>query len=506
MYEFPYPSQGPMILNLFFAFSAIGIAIFALFELKIVLGFWRAHKAQKHRKTVRFPPMDRAHIPSVTVQLPIYNEPLVATELIRAVLELNYPRDQLHIQILDDSTDGTSALIEALLNNLEESSVSISHVRRAERIGYKAGALAHGMTLTDSDFFAIFDADFIPPKDFLRRALIDENMFYDENVAFVQGRWTFYNLNKNILTRLQSILIDRHFVVQKPYQMAAQRTVFFNGSGGIWRRSAIEAAGGWSADTLCEDLDLSYRCAMLGYTGHYDSTLTCPSEIPPNLQSFKLQQRRWAKGSAQCMIKLIPDVMSSKKITYKGEDLFAMIGYLIHPILLFYVLAWPWVVLQGSSPTFLWTCQIGLVLGNLAAISGFLSTYIMRSGQKKGLAMVVEVLASMILGITLMVNNSIAFMSGLLTREGEFERTPKAGLNSNGSAGVGRRLPLHWTFIIEAAVAGYGIVAATLMFNRGHFLEAQQSFLLGLAMFAMVVAQIRRPRLKLSLQKSSAVD
>lgn len=483
-----------MTLNIFFAFASLGMAIFALFELKIVWGYWLSRKRQLSPGTQITPSLHDTTGPTVTVQLPLYNEPLVAIELIRAVLDIDYPPDLLHIQILDDSTDQTPVLIADFLDNLNATQISISHVRRTKRIGYKAGALAHGMTLVKSEYYAIFDSDFLPPRDFLRRALIDENMFEDDKTAFVQGRWTYYNLNENMLTRLQSILIDRHFVVQKPYQVATGRTLFFNGSGGIWRRTAIEAAGGWSADTLSEDMDLSYRCALLGYSGRYESTLICPSEIPPSLQSFKLQQRRWAKGSAQCMIKLLPGIWKSDLLSHRVDDIHAMVGYLIHPLLLCYVLAWPWVVLQGSSPMFLWICQIGLVLGNLAAISGFLSTYIARGGKKKGLSMAFEILASMILGITMMVNNTMAFFSGLFVKKGEFERTPKLGQSRARPSEKPRRQPLHWTFFLETALAGYGFVAATFMFNRGHAFEAQQSLLLGCAMLVMVTVQLRRPK------------
>ncbi len=494
-----------MILDVFFAMASLGIAVFALFELRIVWGYWQARRRQPEAGAGAGPsargapeqggPDGGADYPEVTVQLPIYNEPQVALDLVRAVLRFDYPCDRMRIQVLDDSTDETPALIAAFLAGPEAAGFSIDHVRRRRRSGYKAGALAHGMTLVDSQFFAIFDSDFLPPADFLRRALIDERMFADPLTAFVQGRWTFYNVDENLFTRLQSILIDRHFVVQKPFQAANRRTLFFNGSGGIWRRSAIEAAGGWSADTLSEDMDLSYRCALLGYSGRYDASLTCPSEIPPDLESFKLQQRRWARGSAQCMVKLLPRVVASDRLHHKAHDVHAMSGYLIHPLLLGHVLVWPWVVLQGGSPLFLWGCQGSLVLGNLAAISGFLSTSIVRGGRRKPSAVALEILASMALGIAMMVNNTAAFFSGLVTRQSEFERTPKRG---RGGAGApprnrDRRARLHWTFFVETALAGYGLVAATVMYRRGYGFEAQQSLLMGLAMLAVVVVQLRRP-------------
>lgn len=475
-------------MEIFFALISLAIAIFALLELRMVLSFWRMKRAGRGPVHAVQRALAGDAAPTVCVQLPIYNEPNVALSLIRAVHALDYPLDRMTVQVLDDSTDDTPLLVESLLDEIDPDRAMFTHVRRSNREGYKAGALGHGMALSEADFFAVFDADFLPPPGFLRRALIDHSPFDDENVAFVQGRWTFYNVDQNILTRVQSILIDRHFHIQKPFQVDGRRTVHFNGSGGVWRRSAVEAAGGWTADTLCEDLDLTYRCALSGFNGRYDMDLTCPSEIPADLAAFKLQQRRWAKGSAQCATKLLGRVLRSERIVSPVDDTHVLLGYMIHPLLLIYTLIWPWIVLGGADTAYLWACQVALIIGNVAAVTGFLTTYRVRGGPKAPFALGVrDVLVSTALGVSLMVNNSIAFLSGLVSRYGVFDRTPKGGAVPAASRRVRR---LHWTVYPEAAVGIYGLTAGLYMFSLGHSIWGQQSFFMGIAMLGIAAVQV----------------
>ena len=287
-----------------FAIAALGIATFALWELRIVTGYWKQARRRDSDAMLKGSiTLSDRRTPSVTVQLPIYNEAAVVGQLIQHAAALDYPRDALHIQILDDSTDSTPEIVAAALAALPPERASLfSHVQRGSRDGFKAGALAHGMTLSSTEFYAIFDSDFLPPQGFLRRVLIEGTAFDDPEIAFVQGRWTFYNQDENLFARIQSILIDRHFLVQKPFQIAEGDDIMFNGSGGVWRRSAIETAGGWSGDTLCEDMDLTYRTVLGGQRGVYDIELECANELPADIVAFKLQQRRWAKGTAQNLV------------------------------------------------------------------------------------------------------------------------------------------------------------------------------------------------------------
>lgn len=461
-------------------------------ELRIVYGYWRLGAgAPAWRRNDQ--------LPDVLVQLPLFNEPSVAVQLLNAAARLDYPRGQLRVQVLDDSTDDTPQIIAAHLALIDPDRTLFDHIRRPDRSGYKAGALQYGLGLNIAPFVAIFDADFVPPPDFLLQALRDQSPFHDANVAFLQGRWTYYNRNANLLTRVQSVLIDRHFFVQKPFQQAGGRVVHFNGSGGIWRRSAIDAAGGWTADTLCEDLDLSYRCALLSMNGVYNPALTCPSEIPQDLTAFKLQQRRWAKGSAQVAAKLIGKVARSGRGHI--DDLHVLLGYLIHPLLLAFTLLWPWVVMAGTSTPMLWTLQGALILGNVAAFVGLMTTFRAR-GDARGPAWqgVLDVAGAMVVGVSLMVNNAIAFCSGLFKPHGIFERTPK------GNQAAKAKGPWHWTVWAETALAIYGLGAGTLLFAQGHYIWGQQSFFMGCIMTYAVLLQIMPPLRKPNASPAMSSD
>ena len=250
-----------------------------------------------------------ATYPAVTVQLPIYNERHVAIRLIDAIAMLDYPADKLHIQILDDSTDSTTGLIARHIHQYTH--LNIVHIRRATRTGYKAGALAYGLTQTTHPYVAIFDADFIPPPDFLQRTI--PYLEHDAQLGFVQTRWGHLNRTDNALTRAQVIAIDNHFVIEQAGRHLSDWMVPFNGTGGVWRVATIEDAGGWSAGTLTEDLDLSFRAQLRGWRVHYLPHLVVPGELPPQLAAYRQQQARWAKGGSQCLRKLGSSVWASDK-------------------------------------------------------------------------------------------------------------------------------------------------------------------------------------------------
>lgn len=481
------------MLEFMFFIATGAILLFAAHELRMLWGFWSKGLSNKKR-TRTAAAAELRHAPTVLVQLPVYNEPEVVAPLIKAVSGLDYPAERLSVQILDDSTDSTTQRIQAALAALDpDARARFHHIRRFNRAGFKAGALEHGLSKDSSEFVAIFDADFLPPADFLRRALIEGTAFDDADVAFLQGRWTHYNGDANSLARVQSVLIDRHFLVQKPFQMANGDDVTFNGSGGIWRRSAINAAGGWKSRTLCEDLDLSYRSALIGKTGRYDADLVCPNEIPASIEAFKQQQRRWAKGTAQCIAALFPQILKLGGVERRLNNAFAISGYLIHPVLLFYTLSWPLLVLGGTTDlTVLWICQLALVLGNIAAIGAFATTYYVRNDGSGTVRAARDVLLSTALGISLMVNNTVAFLSGVFGSRGVFERTPKTGWSARAA-----HLPeesaapkLNWIVFAEAVFACYALTASLLMVQAGYVLEAQQTFLFGVLMLGLVGLQL----------------
>lgn len=259
-----------VVLSLLYAVAALLASAFAFVELRMLWRFLR-NRAAIHATFEGTPRVAPGHYgtpaPTVTIQIPLYNERTTAEQIIRAAAAQDYPRDRFDVQVLDDSTDETRDIVAAAVAGVRATGVRIEHIHRDNRQGYKAGALAAGLERTSAEFFAVFDADFVPEPTFLRRLLIEERTFDDPKVAFVQARWSFCGPVKNLFSSALALLIDRHFFVQKPTRAFVGDVTTFNGSAGIWRRRAVEEAGGWSADTLTEDLDLSYRCALRAGAG-----------------------------------------------------------------------------------------------------------------------------------------------------------------------------------------------------------------------------------------------
>src|SRR5687767_11918630 len=270
-------------------------------------------------------------LPVITVQLPIYNEMYVADRLIDSVCELDYPRELLEIQVLDDSTDETRIVAERAVQRQAARGIDICYLHRADRTGYKAGALEAGMKVAKGEFIAIFDADFIPTEDFLRRTV---PFFVDAKVAMVQARWGHINQDYSLLTKIQSILLDAHFVLEHGGRNRAGLFFNFNGTAGIWRRTAITDAGGWQHDTLTEDLDLSYRAQLRGWRFVFLPDLIAPAEVPVEMDSFKSQQHRWAKGSIQTCLKLLPRILRSNvPLHVKTEAFFHLTANFNYPLM-----------------------------------------------------------------------------------------------------------------------------------------------------------------------------
>src|SRR6185369_1972792 len=254
------------------------------------------------------PPLDPT--PTVTIQLPLYNEMYVADRLIDAVCRIDYPRDLLEIQVLDDSTDETRNVAEQAVRRWADEGIDIKYIHRTDRVGYKAGALEEGLKTARGEFVAIFDADFIPTSDFLIRLMPH---FGDPKVGMVQARWGHINQDYSLLTKIQSILLDGHFVLEHGGRNRAGHFFNFNGTAGVWRRCVIGDAGGWQHDTLTEDLDLSYRAQLRGWRFHFLPDLVVPAELPVEMNAFKSQQHRWAKGSIQTCRKLLPEILQSNQ-------------------------------------------------------------------------------------------------------------------------------------------------------------------------------------------------
>jgi cellulose synthase/poly-beta-1,6-N-acetylglucosamine synthase-like glycosyltransferase len=494
-----FPEAMQVVLSLLYAAAALLAAAFAFIELRMLWRFLR-NRAAIHATFDAAPEGAPARggspPPTVTVQIPLYNERTTAEQIIRAAAAQDYPRDRFDVQVLDDSTDETRDIVARAVAEVRASGVRIAHLHRDNRQGYKAGALAAGLEHTDAEFFAVFDADFVPEPSFLKRLLVEERAFEDPKVAFVQARWSFGGPVKNLFSSALALLIDRHFFVQKPTRAFVGDVTTFNGSAGIWRRKAVDEAGGWSADTLTEDLDLSYRCALRGWRGAYVHRVAVVNEIPGHMRAFKMQQHRWAKGNAQCFKSLTGRVMASKGVLHdRWEEAFLLAGYAIHPILLTNLLLWPWAVLYMDRTLF-WSLQALMGVAILVAPLSFAITVIERDG-RWSLASIGEIVAGICVGIGLMVNNSAGQVQGFVEAGGEFVRTPKSNRRPGApqrSAARTYTSPLHWTFFAELVVIGYCFATTAVLMSRGEGLWAVP--LVFWAMCLGLVAQMQMsPRL-----------
>src|SRR6476661_7259932 len=291
--------------------TLILVVYFFILSILAIYGWHRYYLVYVYMKNKDRAPSPLAPLavpPPVTVQLPIFNEMYVADRLIDAVCEMEYPRELLEIQVLDDSTDETTEIADLAVRRHAARGFDIHYLHRVDRTGYKAGALEAGLRVAKANFIAIFDADFIPPKDFLLKTLPH---FADATVGMVQARWGHINQDYSLLTKIQAILLDGHFVLEHGGRNRAGCFFNFNGTAGVWRRAAIDAAGGWQHDTLTEDLDLSYRAQLLGWRFVFLPHVVSPAEVPVEMNSFKSQQHRWAKGSIQTCLKLLPRILRS---------------------------------------------------------------------------------------------------------------------------------------------------------------------------------------------------
>jgi cellulose synthase/poly-beta-1,6-N-acetylglucosamine synthase-like glycosyltransferase len=421
----------------------------------------RPNDLSKQSDVVQWP--DGTEWPAVTVQLPIYNEMYVAERVIRAAARLEYPAELLQIQVLDDSTDETSEIVGRVVAQLRKAGVNIDHLHRTDRAGFKAGALQAGMASANGEFMAIFDADFVPPTDFLRRAL---PYLADPGVAFVQTRWGHLNPDYSWLTFLQSLAIDAHFVVEQFARSRAGYWFNFNGTAGIWRRKALEEAGGWTADTLTEDLDLSYRAYLLGWRGHYVRDIVVPAELPPNFSAFRDQQHRWARGSLECARKLLPQVWRAPiPFSHKLQASLHLGGYSVHLLLFGLTLIYPLVALFNANYPQL-SSLYGLAY--LFGLSSIAPTLFFIVGQEQlgrpWWKLLPKILAISVVGSGLMVNTVRAAWQIWRKPHGVFKRTAKFGIEQKAQDWTRKRYQLRFDPIVypELALGGYCLVTAWL--------------------------------------------
>ena len=402
------------------------------------------------------PPAPPSEWPSVTVQCPVYNERYVVRRLLEAVSAFAYPITRLEIQVLDDSTDDTTTIIAEAARELRERGLSVIHLHRRERTGFKAGALAAGLKEARGEFVAIFDADAVPGPDFLPMMLPH---FADPDVAVVQARWGHLNRDFSLLTVAESLGIDGHFAVEQSARFWGKLFLNFNGTAGVWRRAAIDDAGGWTHDTLTEDLDLSYRAQLRGWRIVYRPDVVCPAELPALISGFKSQQRRWAKGSIQTARKLLPAIMRAPQSPWiKYQAFIHLTYYMIHPaILIAVLLAAPLLAAQTVAPVGNVALGVGLAVTLGALGPAVLLLYAQRIVDPRWRRYVWRLPSVLLIGVGVAWTTSLAVLGALWKKDLEFIRTPKFGIGPagghwRGKAYVGRR---PWGGLIEIVLGLY---------------------------------------------------
>lgn len=441
-----------LLLNWLYLLAQVGLAIYGLLGLLTLFWYWWFRPDHP-------PPPDIGELdyPPVTVQLPIFNERDVVGRLIESSVQLDYPPGRLQIQLLDDSTDDTTTIAAGLIAHYRQQGVNISHCHRQTRQGYKAGALNGALAEATGEYIAIFDADFQPPPDFLRRVM--PHFATDPQLGAVQSRWGHLNDQQSVLTAAQAIALDKHFVIEQQVRAEANFFPKFNGSAGVWRRNCLEGVGGWQDDTLCEDLCLSVRANLAGWHFRFLPSMVAPAELPTTIRGYKIQQSRWAKGASQCLRKYGWPILTASRFSWVARvyALLSMAGYMTN-LLLIALLLLQLPLLGLSRPA---TSPFGWLFGLAALGQPLLFALSQQQLYANWLSKLARLPALLLVAIGLSANNSWAVLSGLSGRDRHFARTPK-----------GHSYPLLpnkmiWLELLLALYAGVGLGLASGRDNLG---------------------------------------
>jgi cellulose synthase/poly-beta-1,6-N-acetylglucosamine synthase-like glycosyltransferase len=445
-----------------YLFALLSLFIYGL-NCYILMVFYRfnypkAHKKHEEIKEKFYKNVSSKNWPLVTIQLPIYNELYVVERLIESVCRIDYPRNLIEIQVLDDSTDETTEIAKAMVEKMKVRGFDIVYIHRTDRTGYKAGALKEGLKSAKGELVGIFDADFVPNSDFLKESV---PYFIDPNVGMIQTRWSHLNCDYSLLTRAQSMGIDGHFGVEQASRAWSGLFMNFNGTAGVWRKKTIEDAGGWQADTLTEDLDLSYRAQMKGWKLAFAPQVECPAEVPVTITAFKSQQHRWAKGSIQTAKKNLGKLFKSDASMFvKIQAFLHLTHYLVHPMMILVVLTsipmlyTQWFFDHLAYPIMIFTL---LCLATLGPSSMYLFSQRILYRDWKNRIKYLPIL--MCLGTGIAVNNTKAVLEALFGIESGFIRTPKYGIKKKGDRWKGKRysIPLNSVSILEFLLGLYSL-------------------------------------------------
>ena len=415
------------------------VVLVTYFTLLTILSIYGAHRLwmlllyYRHKKDVPQPVGDANYLPVVTVQLAVFNEMNVIERLMDYVVKMDWPKEKLEIQVLDDSTDDTVKVASAVVDRYKALGFDIHYLHRTDRTGFKAGALSEGLKVAKGELVAMFDADFLPTEDFLRKAVPH---FADGKVAFVQGCWAHLNREFSLLTQVQAILLDGHFVFEHTARNRSKAFFNFSGTAGMWRVSAIADAGGWEHDTITEDADLSYRAQLKGWRGVYLKDLVVPAELPVEVNAFKSQQHRWAKGNAQVIRKLMLTILSSKESLHtKAECWFhltANCNYMLMVVLA--VIMVPSMIIRAGTPWYVLLATDGpFFLLNAVSVGLYFGLSQREVKNNKNWKRRIQFIPALMgMGIGLALNQAKAVLEGFFTDDKEFKRTPKLGVDEHG--------------------------------------------------------------------------
>lgn len=462
-----YSPNGFDLMLLIPYFIVMGIlAVYGLHRYALVFKYYRHRKNRTGEPSVQL-----AELPRITVQLPIFNEQYVVDRLVEAICKLEYPREKLDIQVLDDSTDETVKVASAVVERYAALGHPITYLHRAHREGFKAGALAHGLLTAKGELIAIFDADFVPPEDWLMRVV---HHFADPGVGMVQTRWTHLNREYSFLTEVEAILLDGHFVLE--HGARARSGVFFNfnGTAGMWRRQAIEDAGGWQHDTLTEDTDLSYRAQLKGWKFKYVQDIECPAELPIEMTAFKVQQARWAKGLVQTGKKILPMLFRSRvPLRVKVEAWYHLSANISYPLMIiFSTLLMPAMIIRSFGGWVqMLVIDLPLFLASTFSISSFYLVSQKELFPRSWFRTFLFLPFLMSFGIGLTLTNTRAVLEALLGVKSAFKRTPKYRVQSKNDRAMGqkyrRRLGLvPW---LELLVGLYFALMCWYAYSSGNY-------------------------------------
>jgi cellulose synthase/poly-beta-1,6-N-acetylglucosamine synthase-like glycosyltransferase len=416
------------------------------------------------RNPTKVPPSPLTTLPTVTVQLPIYNERYVAKRLIDSVCKFDYPHSKLEIQVLDDSTDDTISICKETVQQNLAKGINLVYVHRNERLGFKAGALQEGLNNSTGEFVAIFDADFVPTPDFLTKAL---SHFASKEIGMVQTRWGHLNEDYSSLTKAQSLSLDAHFQIEQRAKSYSDLFMNFNGTAGVWRKDCILDAGGWH-DTLCEDLDLSFRAQLRGWKFLFLNDFVSPAEIPVQMNASRKQQFRWAKGSGQCIKKFFKEIFISRlKFNTKLQALLQLTRHVVFPLSIIQLLLLPFLIGWGFDLAPTTGIMSQLTLGPLAYAYALRKMY-----GKEWPSKIPKYMYLLLFGEGISLTNSIAFFEGLFGIKGAFDRTPKYAILNKSDTWKGKKYqsPISWILFGELGLTAYGIIVILLALIKRSFL------------------------------------